>query len=224
MSRPRGDHDERRELIGLAAAEIIATRGLDQLTLRDVAAELGVTTGVLTHYFPSKDALVGYTKELVFDLRFERARQAADGVTGIDRLHAVVGDMLPVDEERRTGWRVLVAFHGSAVASAAMRRAHDGRMRRWFTLFDDLVASLVAADILPAGTDTSRIGMAIAFMVEGMAVHMAMMEPPMSASWQLAFAREQVDRLVRPVPGRRRATGPQRLTPPANRRKEAVTR
>lgn len=201
MSRPRGDHDERRELIGLAAAELIATRGLDQLTLRDVAAELGVTTGVLTHYFPSKDALVGYTKELAFDLRFERARQAAEGRTGIERLHAVVGEMLPVDEERRTGWRLLVAFHGSAVGSAAMRRAHDRRMRRWFTLFDDLVGALVAAGTLEAGTDTARMGMAIAFMVEGMAVHLAMMEPPMSATWQVAFAREQVDRLVRPPAG-----------------------
>ncbi|MBK8247262.1 MAG: TetR/AcrR family transcriptional regulator [Gemmatimonadetes bacterium] len=188
MSRPRGDHDERREVIGLAAAEVIATRGLAQLTLRDLAAELGVTTGVLTHYFPSKDALVAYTKELVFDLRFVRAQQAAEGLEGIERLHAVVAEMLPVDAERRTGWRVLVAFQGSAVGSAPMRRAHDRRMRRWFALFDDLVA--------PLETHAAQGGMAVAFLVEGMAIHLSMMEPPMPAAWQLAFAREQVDRLV----------------------------
>jgi hypothetical protein len=39
--------------------------------------------------------------------------------------------------------------------------------------------------------------MAVAFMVEGMAIHLSMMEPAMSAEWQRAFAREQVDRLVR---------------------------
>lgn len=192
MSRPRGDHDERREVIGLAAAEVIATRGLEQLTLRELAAELGVTTGVLTHYFPSKDALVAYTKELIFDLRFERARQAAAESDGIARLHAVVGEMLPLDAERRTGWRVLVAFHGSAVGSVAMRRAHDRRMRRWFALFDELVAPLVASD----AADTSRMGMAVAFLIEGMAIHLSMMEPPMPAAWQRTFAREQVERLV----------------------------
>jgi AcrR family transcriptional regulator len=212
MSRPRGDHEERREVIGLAAAEVIASRGLDQLTLRDLAAELGVTTGVLTHYFPSKDALVAYTKELVFDLRFERARQAAGGPAGIERLHAVVAEMLPVDAERRTGWRVLVAFHGSAVGSVTMRRAHDRRMRRWFTLFDELVAPLVTSGTLAPETNAARIGMAVAFMVEGMAIHLSMMEPPMSAAWQLDFAREQVDRLVGPAaPGPGRHGGPSRV-------------
>lgn len=213
MSRPRGDHEERREVIGLAAAEGIATRGLEQFTLRELAAELGVTTGVLTHYFPSKDALVAYTKELVFDLRFERARQAADGLAGIERLHAVVAEMLPLDAERRTGWRVLVAFHGSAVGSANMRRAHDRRMRRWFSLFDELVAPLVAAGTLAPETNAARIGMAVAFMVEGMAIHLSMMEPPMPAEWQLGFAREQVDRLVGPVaPKARRHDRPSRTT------------
>lgn len=198
-------------MIGLAAAEVIATRGLDQLTLRDLAAELGVTTGVLTHYFPSKDALVAYTKELVFDLRFARARQAADGPAGIDRLHAVVAEMLPGDAERRIGWRVLVAFQGSAVGSATMRRAHDRRMRRWFALFDELVAPLVSAGALAPEANAARIGMAVAFMVEGMAIHLSMMEPPMPSAWQLAFAREQVDRLVgAPAPSARRPGGPSR--------------
>ncbi len=216
MSRPRGDHEERRAVIGLAAADVIATRGLDQLTLRDLAAELGVTTGVLTHYFPSKDALVAYTKELVFDLRFERARQAAEGSVGIERLHAVVAEMLPLDAERRTGWRVLVAFHGSAVGSAAMRRAHDRRMRRWFALFDELIAPRADTGTLASGEQASRMGMAVAFMVEGMAIHLSMMEPAMSAEWQLTFAREQVDRLVGssslhgPPPTRRRPTSTRR--------------
>lgn len=207
MSRPRGDHDGRREEIALAAAEVIASRGLEQLTLRDLAAALGVTTGVLTHYFPSKDALVAFTKELVFDLRFARAQQAAEGTPGIERLHAIVAEMLPVDAERRTGWRVLVAFHGSAVASAAMRRAHDRRMRRWFALFEEAVGPLTAAGVLAPDADTRRVAMAVALFVEGMAIHMAMMEPPMPRDWQERFAREQVDRLVAPhlSPTRERA-------------------
>jgi hypothetical protein len=169
---------------------------------------------------------VGYTKELVFDLRFERARQAADGVTGIERLHAVVGEMLPVDEERRTGWRVLVAFLGSAVGSAAMRRAHDRRMRRWFALFDDLVGGPAPASSPATDADAAPHGMAVAFLVEGMAIHLAMMEPPMPAAWQLAFAREQVDRLVTPRRGAGRHTGAARTrrTPTARRRTEMPTR
>jgi AcrR family transcriptional regulator len=65
MSRPREDRGERRDAIALAAAEVIADRGLERATMRDIAAALGVTTGVLTHYFPSKDALLRHTKTRV---------------------------------------------------------------------------------------------------------------------------------------------------------------
>jgi AcrR family transcriptional regulator len=209
MSRPRGDHDERREVIALAAADVIANRGLDHLTLRDLAAALGVTTGVLTHYFPSKSDLVAYTKERIFDLRYERARQAAAGATGRERLHVVVAEMLPLDAERRRGWRVLIAFHGNAVGSAGMRRAHDRRMRRWFALFDELVAPLAGRDVIEGGADPSATGMAVAMLVEGLSIHLAMMEPPMPMAWQMAFAREHVDRLVGPylAPGPGRVSG-----------------
>lgn len=192
MSRPRGDHAGRREAIANAAADAIASRGLENVTLRDIAALLGVTTGVLTHYFPSKDALVAFTKAQAFDRLLARARAAAEGTAGIDRLHAVVAELLPVDAERRGTWRLLVAFHGSAVGSAAMRRAHDRRMTAWFTLFAELVAPLGVPD--PEAT-----GMALALFVEGMAVHTAMMQPPRPAPWQVAFAREQVERLVGPA-------------------------
>jgi AcrR family transcriptional regulator len=210
MSRPRGDHDRRRDDIARAAAGTIAERGLRQVTLRDIAAALGVTTGVLTHYFPSKDALVAHTKALVFDDHLARAREAASRAEGIERIHAVVAELLPTGVARRTSWRLLVAFHGSAIGDAALRRAHDRRMRSWFALFTELVAPLGVAD--PQAT-----GMAVALFVEGMAIHLAMMHPPRPARWQLAFARAQVERLVAPAgtppaptPRRRHA----RPTPP----------
>jgi AcrR family transcriptional regulator len=192
VSRPRGDHAERREAIARAAADAIATRGLEQVTLRDIAAALGVTTGVLTHYFPSKDALVAFTKAQAFNRHLARAREAAAGAVGVERLHAVVAELLPMDAERRTSWRLLVAFHGSAVGSAAMRRAHDRRMRAWFAFFAELVTPLGVAD-------AEATGMAVALFVEGMAVHVAMMQPPRPAAWQRAFARAQVERLVSPT-------------------------
>jgi AcrR family transcriptional regulator len=164
-----------------------------------------VTIGVITHYFASKDALIAYTKARAFDRHMARAREVAAGHTGIERLHAVVSELLPLDTERRTSWRLLVAFHGSAVGSAAMRRAHDRRMRSWFAFFTELVTPLGVVD--PGAT-----GMAVALFVEGMAIHLAMMQPPHPAAWQATFAREQVERLVRPITS----------VPPRTRRRSAV--
>jgi AcrR family transcriptional regulator len=196
MSRPRGDHRERRDAIARAATRFIAARGLTRVTMRSLATELGVTTGVLTHYFPSKDALLRHTKSLAFDRFYERARAAAEGGVGIERVHAVVAAVLPLDRERRTLWRLLVAFFGSALGTAALRRVQEQRMRRWYTLYSDAVASMQASGELPPAADPVRIGKAIALFVEGFAIHVVMTSPGASATWQLEFAREQVRRLV----------------------------
>jgi AcrR family transcriptional regulator len=55
-----------------AAAAVMAAKGGTQAPMRAIAASLGVTTGVLTHYFPSKDALLRLAKERAFDRAFER--------------------------------------------------------------------------------------------------------------------------------------------------------
>ncbi len=196
VSRPRGTHQERREAIAAAAAQLIATRGLEQVTLRSVAAELGVTTGVVTHYFASKEAMLRYTKDLAFDRAFERARAAAEGPPGMERLYAVVTAVLPVDRERRTLWRLLVAFLGSAVATPALRRVQERRMGRWYDLYRDTLAPLRGAGDIRGDADVARMGKALALFVEGMSIHVVMTSPTASAAWQEAFAREQVRRLV----------------------------
>lgn len=196
VSRPRGDHRERRAAIAFAAAEVIASRGLDRLTMRTLAAELGVTTGVLTHYFPSKDALLRHTKDLAFDRTYASARAAAEGPPGMERLHAVVEAVLPLDRERRVLWRLLVTFFGSAVGSPPLRQLQARRMQRWYRLYEDVVTPLKEMGELPANADPARIAKAIALFVEGMSIHVVMNAPVASAQWQRDFAREQVRRLV----------------------------
>ena len=73
MSRPRTDHRARRAALADAAAAVMASQGGEQASLRAIAAALGVTTGVLTHYFPSKQALLRLAKERAFDRAFARA-------------------------------------------------------------------------------------------------------------------------------------------------------
>ena len=50
--------EERRQQIIDAAVELADTVGLDRLTSRDVAAELGIAPGLVHHYFGSMDGLV----------------------------------------------------------------------------------------------------------------------------------------------------------------------
>ena len=65
MGRPQGDHAVRRRAVSAAVWRVLAHRGFGGLTVRAVAAELGTSTGVVTHYFTSKDALVRHALHLL---------------------------------------------------------------------------------------------------------------------------------------------------------------
>jgi AcrR family transcriptional regulator len=51
-------YGEGREALLAAAVRIVATKGLRHLTYRAVAQEAGVTHGLVTHHFGSRDALI----------------------------------------------------------------------------------------------------------------------------------------------------------------------
>jgi AcrR family transcriptional regulator len=54
------DPAERRDEVLRATWRVIAREGLDRASMRAIAQELGSTTGVLTHYFRDKDALLDF--------------------------------------------------------------------------------------------------------------------------------------------------------------------
>lgn len=75
--RPRGlsaRGAETRQRLYTTAIRLIAARGWQETTLRDVAAEAGVSVGLLYRYFPSKRAVV---LALYDDLSAEYAARAA---------------------------------------------------------------------------------------------------------------------------------------------------
>jgi len=56
---PSHDRSQRRRReVCDAARRVIARNGLEVTTLRDISREGGFTTGVVTHYFPDKQAVI----------------------------------------------------------------------------------------------------------------------------------------------------------------------
>ena len=52
------DHDERRRRIAEVVVDVIASEGLDAATVRRIAAAVGYSTTVVTHYFADKHDLL----------------------------------------------------------------------------------------------------------------------------------------------------------------------
>lgn len=206
MSRPRSDHPARRATLADAAAAIMASQGGEHASMRTIAAALGVTTGVLTHYFPSKQALLKLAKERAFDRAFDRAHGAAERARGRDRILAVVGAVLPLDLERRLLWRLLASYLADAAATPALRQAQARRMNRWWKLHATLVADAQRSGEIDPALDPEATGLAIATFVEGLALQAVTTTLPALPGGLEAFGRTHVDRLLGPPPvGRRRS-------------------
>ncbi|MEU3306204.1 TetR family transcriptional regulator C-terminal domain-containing protein [Nocardiopsis sp. NPDC006832] len=112
------DHGLRREEIVGALWRIAARRGLEAVTMREVAMEAGVSLGRVQYYFESKDDLVRRAAVALRARVDGVVRSRLEGVSGdsVRVLRAILLALLPLDEEGRAG-----ALVGIAVFFRALR-------------------------------------------------------------------------------------------------------
>ena len=139
------DHHARRTQIADALMRVAATRGLEAVSLRHVATEAGVSTGMVQHYFRDKDEMMLFALEVISERIGNRmaAELAELGDTPTPRalVRALLVNLLPLDESRLVEGHVGLAFYAYAVvkpAIAATLREDNERMR-------DLVADQILA-------------------------------------------------------------------------------
>jgi AcrR family transcriptional regulator len=126
----RGDHDARRRDVSEAVWRVLATRGFGGLTIRAVAAELGASTGLVSHYFPSKRALVHYAHDIAEERAANRVRHAP-AAPGLAALRAALLDVLPLTPESVAMSRTWVSFWDAALGDDDLGRGQTARYDRW---------------------------------------------------------------------------------------------
>ncbi|QKW21950.1 TetR/AcrR family transcriptional regulator [Kitasatospora sp. NA04385] len=150
----RGDHEARRRDVSEAVRRVLAERGFGGLTLRAVAAELGASTGLLTHYFPSKRALVAHALEVLDRQAQDRRRPATEAVgaaRGLVALRAALLDVLPLDAAAAADNRVWIGSWDAALGDAGLTAGHAERYRRARRRMAELCAEAQELGELPAG-------------------------------------------------------------------------
>lgn len=108
----RIDHDERRRQLATALWRVLATKGMAAVSLRHVAAEAGVSMGMVQHYFADKDAMVLFALGSLTEHYSARLADLPDDP--MERVRAVLVAGLPIDDERRLEARVAVTFLANA--------------------------------------------------------------------------------------------------------------
>jgi len=123
----RVDHDQRRTELTAALLRIAATRGLQAVTMREVAAEAGVSLRVVQYYVTDKATLLtAGLAELARRLdRRVKARAAAAGPTPSIRevLELVLGSVLPTDSDSRADSLAWTAYYAVALTDPVLGAA-----------------------------------------------------------------------------------------------------
>lgn len=156
MPPARGDHDARRRDVSEAVWRVLVTRGFGGLTLRAVAAEMDASTGLLTHYFPNKRALLGTALEILAQRTEERPRRTAPA-EGLPALRAALLDILPLTEQSAAANRIWVGSWDVALADPELAAAHAQRYRRSRERLAEHVGAAQRLGELPAATPTEDL-------------------------------------------------------------------
>ena len=146
------DSEQQRREISAQAASWIATRGLETLSLRNVAAAHGCSKGMVQHYFADKEELLFGALLHVTAAYEAREHEVVVDTTGLERIERRFLVILPVSESWRDEWVVRLAFYARAALAPRMQaylHSHVGRALRIGTreLRDAQLAGEVARDV-----------------------------------------------------------------------------
>ena len=127
------DHEERRNEIALAACRVVAQHGFEQATVARIARAAGYTTGMVAHYYDSKQEIILAALRLMLERIKERLTRELDAA-GTD-LADVLCEALPVDAQRFTECEFWMAFWGQVSADRKLRRLNIWVHREYMRLF-----------------------------------------------------------------------------------------
>jgi AcrR family transcriptional regulator len=168
-----------RERLLDAAVRLIAREGIDNVRIARIAAEAGVSAGLVHYHFASRDALL----EEAIEHSYERAgdvRLAAldDGATATQRLRAMIDQCLPSDRPLREDWVLWVELwlRGARdptprpVAARLYARLHD-----WFA--GAIADGVAAGELRPC--DVDRMSDRLLALIDGYGIRVLTEDPQM---------------------------------------------
>lgn len=160
--------DQRREAIVAAALGVAVRKGLASTTVRDVAAEMGTSSGLIHHYFGSMDEVLAAAFERVAkqDLGLS-ARAMAEAASPVEALRVFFRTYTPADKD----WAFQLWL--DAWAEAARRPAVQATSRRlnleWQALLERTIVRGVEAGAFTCA-DPAAAAWRILSLLDGLAL------------------------------------------------------
>lgn len=184
------DHEARRRHIAAIAADLIAQGGMDNATIRSVAAAAGYSTAIVTHYFAHKRELLFWAYRAAAHATQRRfdAAQAHDP----NDLTAALRAFLPDTPDGIKAWRVYFAFWSATISDPEMAAEQQWWQANALSIIGAVASRQPGMTTAPDGV--ARMLLAI---VQGIATQAALDQDHWSAQEQHRVLALQVDAILR---------------------------
>jgi len=164
----RVDHEQRRRQIGEALLRIASTRGLQSATMREVAAEAGVSLRLVQYYFHTKEELLvaalAYLGEQLTE-RVSASIRARGPATPRTIVYGTLTAALPTDEQSVRLTRAYTGFYTLVFSEPELAERHGATYpdKLELLLARQIAAAQetgeVAADVNPALTAAALLAL-----------------------------------------------------------------
>lgn len=140
--------EDRRRHLGEAVLRCILKNGSAGISVRQIAAEAGVSLGLIRHHFGEVEELIAYAFDLTTDTLFHAIRTATDRAkpNPRDRLDAFIEasfSPLMLDRDVLGVW---VVFWGLILHSRRMSSAQTREYSLYLIMVEGLLQELIAAE------------------------------------------------------------------------------
>jgi AcrR family transcriptional regulator len=167
---------ERRSELLARAVEISTAEGLSEVTLRRVAADLGVTPGLVSHYFSAAELLIAAAFRTAAEADLAEARsRVGGGGSAADRIAALMDYVLDdVSEDASALWLDAWSLgrRNPTLAAEAASLTDD-----WLALIGELVAD-GARNGEFAVTDVDVTARRLLIMIDGLGAQKVIRDVP----------------------------------------------
>ena len=152
------DHEQRRREIAAAVWRLASAHGLESVSLRQVAAEAGVSMRLVQYYFETKDRMLLFALRHLNEVLERRVRTALGGEpTPRQIIRTTLAELVPADEHGRMVSLVFIAYFVRALADPVFGEAFQGDgTDELSAFFAALIRDSQAAGLSPAGLDPGR--------------------------------------------------------------------
>ncbi|MEU0412988.1 TetR/AcrR family transcriptional regulator [Streptomyces griseorubiginosus] len=142
-SERRRPEERRQEMIDTALV-LADTLSLDRLTSRDVAEAMGVTSGLVHHYFPTVDDLIVAAFRQFAEGQLAEERRLTEGLSPLEALRAFVAHELDITAAMARLW---MGAWAAAARRPALAAVVDEQMLAGLKLVTSLLEDGTAAGV-----------------------------------------------------------------------------